>query len=116
MSGPLSISFAFCLLNSSNRNANYIDTHRIRRPEGIVQTDTAPRRTGASAGASTNGTDDVWMNTNAILDRNMRLYGLPLESSDINHVPITFFPLFQSHCSLIVLCICEHHSVGTLDT
>ena len=58
MSGPLSISFAFCLLNSSNRNANYIDTHRIRRPEGIVQRDTAPRRTGASAGASTNGTDD----------------------------------------------------------
>jgi hypothetical protein len=33
------------------------------------------------------------MNYNAILDQDMRLYGLPLESSDINRVPITFFPL-----------------------
>lgn len=58
MSEPLAISFAVRLLNSCNHTANYIDMYRIRRPEGRVQTDTAPRKMGASASVSTIGTDD----------------------------------------------------------
>jgi hypothetical protein len=48
----------------------------------------------------------------------MRLYGLSLGSSDINHVPHHYILslLFQSHWSLIVLYVSIHHSVTILDT
>lgn len=58
------------------------------------------------------------MNSNVTLDWHMRLYGLPLESSDINHAPHHYIlsPLVQSHWSLIVLYVSIHHSVTILDT
>lgn len=51
------------LLNSGNHIDNYVAMNRIRRPGEMfilrVQTDTAPRRKGASASVSTTiGTDD----------------------------------------------------------
>uniref|UniRef100_A0A0A9DH69 Uncharacterized protein n=1 Tax=Arundo donax TaxID=35708 RepID=A0A0A9DH69_ARUDO len=57
------------------------------------------------------------MMNNGLLDRNMRLYGLPLEISDINNV--FRYILSLAHPNLITLLfdciICEHHSM-TLDT
>uniref|UniRef100_A0A0A8Y2J1 Uncharacterized protein n=1 Tax=Arundo donax TaxID=35708 RepID=A0A0A8Y2J1_ARUDO len=57
------------------------------------------------------------MMNSVIPDRNMRLYGLPLEISDINNV--FRYILFPPHPNLITLLfdciICEHHSM-TIDT